>query len=92
MASGASRARQVTGPDDAARDAALVARAAARHVRGEPGLARVYQIAHRALGGDARLARRADAQMGVDELPIGHGQLAVDVGRHERIDGLTVRH
>jgi hypothetical protein len=44
------------------------------------------------LGSDARVARRAPAQMIVDDAPLRIGELAVDVRCDKGIDLLTVRH
>jgi len=52
----------------------------------------VNQRAHGALGGDARMTRRASLHVFVDVAPIGLGELAVDVRGNERIDDFAIRH
>ena len=47
---------------------------------------------NRLFGEDTRLARRARAEMIVDEAAIGLGQLAVHERRDKGIDELTTRH
>jgi hypothetical protein len=46
----------------------------------------------RLFGEDARLARRARAEMIVDETAAGVGQLTVHEWRDEWVDGFTARH
>jgi hypothetical protein len=58
----------------------------------EHRLARAHQIVNRALGRDARVARRTGSQMIFHGPPIGVGELAVDERGDERIERLTVMH
>jgi len=53
---------------------------------------RANQIAHRLLGSDARVARRAGAQMIFDRAAVGDGQFAVDERRHQWIERITFKH
>jgi hypothetical protein len=47
---------------------------------------------YRALGCHARVAWRAAAQVIVDGTSIGVGELAVDVGRDQRVERSAVKH